>query len=160
VIRARRLPARLKKACFHGARNRGRHLLLGWFSGFPGGGAGFALLVLRAALGVALLIQGTSHLRGPHHIVEAVYALATIAGGVLLIVGFFTAIVAALITLGALGVALSILPLGTRDLFDTRLADAFAMAILLAVLFLGPGAFSVDARVFGRREIIIPPSRK
>jgi uncharacterized membrane protein YphA (DoxX/SURF4 family) len=154
------LPGRLKKACFQGARNRGRHLLLGWFSGFPGGGAGFALLVLRAALGVALLIQGTPHLRGPHYVVEALYALTTIVGGVLLIIGFFTAIVAALITLGAVGVEFSLVPLGTPDLFDTRLADAFAMAILLAVLFLGPGAFSVDARVFGRREIIIPPSRK
>jgi uncharacterized membrane protein YphA (DoxX/SURF4 family) len=116
--------------------------------------------VLRAALGVALLIQGTSYLRGPHHIVEALCALTTIAGGVLLIIGFFTAIVAALVTLGAAGVALSLLPLGTPDLFDTRLADIFAAAILLAVFFLGPGAFSVDARVFGRREIIIPSSRK
>jgi uncharacterized membrane protein YphA (DoxX/SURF4 family) len=116
--------------------------------------------VLRAALGVALLIQGTSQLRGPHHIVEALSALTTSAGGVLLIIGFFTAIVAALITLGAAAVAFSLLPLGTPDLFDTRLADAFAMAILLAVLLLGPGAFSVDARVFGRREIIIPPPHK
>jgi uncharacterized membrane protein YphA (DoxX/SURF4 family) len=142
---------------FLSARNRGRHLLLGWFSGFPGGGAGFALLVLRAALGVALLIQGASYLRGPHHIVEALCALTTIAGGVLLIIGFLTALVSALITLGAAGVALSLLPLGAPDLFDTRLADVFAAAILLAVLLLGPGAFSVDARVFGRRQIIIPP---
>ena len=29
--------------------------------------------------------------------------------------------------------------------------------MLVAVIFLGPGAFSVDARVFGPREIIIPP---
>jgi hypothetical protein len=27
----------------------------------------------------------------------------------------------------------------------------------VAVVFLGPGAFSLDARLFGRREIIIPP---
>jgi hypothetical protein len=29
--------------------------------------------------------------------------------------------------------------------------------MLVAVIVLGPGAFSVDARLFGRREIIIPP---
>jgi hypothetical protein len=31
----------------------------------------------------------------------------------------------------------------------------FSIAILLAIIVLGPGAFSVDARLFGRREIII-----
>jgi hypothetical protein len=31
------------------------------------------------------------------------------------------------------------------------------MTMVLAIIGLGPGAFSVDARVFGRREIIIPP---
>jgi hypothetical protein len=30
--------------------------------------------------------------------------------------------------------------------------------MLLALILIGPGAFSVDARLFGRREIIIPPS--
>jgi hypothetical protein len=29
--------------------------------------------------------------------------------------------------------------------------------MVLTVAGLGPGAFSVDARLFGRREIIIPP---
>lgn len=30
----------------------------------------------------------------------------------------------------------------------------------LALLMLGPGAFSLDARLFGRREIIIPEGRR
>ena len=33
----------------------------------------------------------------------------------------------------------------------------FAGIMAAAIVFLGPGAFSVDARLFGRREIIIPP---
>jgi hypothetical protein len=35
-------------------------------------------------------------------------------------------------------------------------------AIAVAVIFLGPGALSLDARLFGRREIIIPnnPSKQ
>ena len=37
---------------------------------------------------------------------------------------------------------------------------AFNMAAISAtLLLLGPGAFSLDARLFGRREIIIPESR-
>ena len=31
--------------------------------------------------------------------------------------------------------------------------------ICIALALLGPGAFSVDARLFGRREIIIPDSK-
>jgi hypothetical protein len=30
----------------------------------------------------------------------------------------------------------------------------------LALVLLGPGAFSLDARLFGRREIIIPVGRR
>jgi len=32
-------------------------------------------------------------------------------------------------------------------------------AISAALVLLGPGAFSLDARLFGRRKIIIPESR-
>jgi hypothetical protein len=42
------------------------------------------------------------------------------------------------------------------SLFDTRLATTLATSIAVAILCLGPGAFSIDARLFGRREIIIP----
>jgi hypothetical protein len=30
----------------------------------------------------------------------------------------------------------------------------------IAIVFLGPGAFSLDAYLFGRRELIIPPSSR
>jgi hypothetical protein len=33
-------------------------------------------------------------------------------------------------------------------------------AISAALVLLGPGAFSIDARLFGRREIIIPEARR
>ena len=85
-------------------------------------------------------------------------ALSAITAGLLLIMGLLTPVVAFLVMLSAAGVLLALLPLCMPYLFDSRLGDAFACANLLAVLLLGPGAFSVDARLFGRREIIIPPS--
>jgi hypothetical protein len=37
-------------------------------------------------------------------------------------------------------------------------ASLFVVAVAAAIILLGPGAFSVDCFLFGRREIIIPPS--
>jgi hypothetical protein len=36
-------------------------------------------------------------------------------------------------------------------------ATLFAGVIAVALCLLGPGAFSLDARWFGRREVVIPP---
>ena len=41
----------------------------------------------------------------------------------------------------------------------SALAALNLAAISAALVLLGPGAFSVDARLFGRREIIIPEGR-
>ena len=41
--------------------------------------------------------------------------------------------------------------------FDARLSLILLMAMTVAIFLLGPGAYSLDARLFGRREIIIPP---
>jgi uncharacterized membrane protein YphA (DoxX/SURF4 family) len=83
--------------------------------------------------------------------------MLTIAAGVLLLVGFLTPLVALLVTAGAGGVAFSLLPACSQNLFDSKISVIFGFTMLVAILGLGPGAFSVDARVFGRREIIIPP---
>jgi hypothetical protein len=87
-------------------------------------------------------------------------ALSALIAGFLLMIGLLTPVVTFLVALSAAGVALALLPLCAPYLFDSRLGETFAIANLLAVLLLGPGAFSVDARLFGRREIIIPPSHR
>jgi uncharacterized membrane protein YphA (DoxX/SURF4 family) len=83
--------------------------------------------------------------------------LAALACGALLLVGLLTQIAAALAGLGAIGVALSLLPACTPSIFNSKPAIVFAGTILAGIILLGPGAFSLDARAFGRREIIIPP---
>jgi hypothetical protein len=61
-----------------------------------------------------------------------------------------------IVGLGALSVGFSVLPEPTPSLFDARLSAILAAIMAAAIVFLGPGAFSLDARLFGRREIIIP----
>ncbi len=39
---------------------------------------------------------------------------------------------------------------------DKTLAAFYLVVISISIILLGPGAFSLDARLFGRREIIIP----
>ena len=71
--------------------------------------------------------------------------------------GFFTPFAGLLVGLCSLGIALSWFPAPSWGLYDARLA-AFGMIITAAALaLLGPGAFSLDGCLFGRREIVIPP---
>ena len=80
--------------------------------------------------------------------------------GVLLMIGYLTPIAA--IAAAAGGVAayrLNLLSLCAPALADAKVSFALAIPILLAILLIGPGRFSVDARLFGRREIFIPPGR-
>ena len=65
-----------------------------------------------------------------------------------LLIGFMTPIAALVIGLASVGVAIY-----TQNLSEIIL-DAIVLTIVIASL--GPGAFSIDARMFGRREILIP----
>jgi uncharacterized membrane protein YphA (DoxX/SURF4 family) len=127
-------------------------------SEFPDGLPGISLLLLRAVLGVALLIEGGFYVIGPDRRF-ATYAigLLAVASAGLLVIGFLTQLAGIVTGLAAVGVLLSLLPGCTPNVFDSRSAVVFAVAILIALIGIGPGRFSVDARLFGRREIIVPP---
>ena len=85
-------------------------------------------------------------------------ALGILAGG-LLLVGFLTTFAGIGGGMVAMLTAFKVLPICSSGGFDSRLGLIFGLAILLALAILGPGAYSIDARLFGRREIIIPPVR-
>ena len=82
--------------------------------------------------------------------------LLGLAAGAALVAGLLTPIAGVIAGLGALGIGFSILPAPTPNLLDARLSAIFAAIMTAAIVFLGPGAFSLDALLFGRHEIIIP----
>jgi uncharacterized membrane protein YphA (DoxX/SURF4 family) len=129
-----------------------------FFFAFPGGLPGIALLLLRAALGCAIAVQGGFYLRIANATpLQSIAGWGAVLTGVLLVAGCLTPVAAILAGLEGFGVWLSLIPPNPANLFDANVTVVFAAAMLLAIAALGPGAFSIDARVFGRREIIIPP---
>jgi uncharacterized membrane protein YphA (DoxX/SURF4 family) len=84
----------------------------------------------------------------------------TVASGALLLIGYLTPFAGVLAGLFCVGSALSWFPAPNLELFEAKLTAAFAAVIVVALVCLGPGAFSMDARLFGRREIIIPDAAR
>jgi uncharacterized membrane protein YphA (DoxX/SURF4 family) len=112
---------------------------------------------------LTLIVQGAAsfgdwrNLRADALIVVAV----TSAGGICLLAGVITPVASVLIVLVKIGFALSWLPETSTALSDGKLALLYLIAMSAAISLLGPGAFSLDAWLFGRREIIIPnPPRR
>ena len=84
-------------------------------------------------------------------------AIVAFASGVTLLAGIITPIAALVAGLGAIASGFSFLPAPpVSNLADSKLAVILIAIVATAIACLGPGAFSVDARLFGRREIIIP----
>ena len=117
------------------------------FSSFARGGPGTGLLLMRAVTALVLLSQAalTLHRGGAFQAV----ALAVLAGaaGVLLLVGLWTPIA---------GIAVAAIALGS---VFVQSADPWTYVLLAsmggALALLGPGAFSVDAYLFGWKRIDI-----
>ncbi len=85
------------------------------------------------------------------------FAFLLIADGFCLLIGFFTPASSLVGALSTLGMALSWLPLPAWNMFQFGPAAIEMIAMCAATGLLGPGALSLDARLFGWREITIPP---
>ncbi|MDB6045487.1 MAG: hypothetical protein JWM63_4038 [Gammaproteobacteria bacterium] len=136
----------------HGARHLQRA-----FSSFPFGWAGVALLVLRVVVGASAALEAGLLITGGHTVVRlaAIAAASVVIAGLALVVGLLTPIASVLACLGGAVIMLTCIPPAPLLLFDSRMA-AFEFVVMSAVLvILGPGAISLDARLFGRREVTI-----
>jgi uncharacterized membrane protein YphA (DoxX/SURF4 family) len=118
--------------------------------------------LLRAAAGGTLFVQSAAYLVDWHGLglLTLVVSVLTVASGALLLIGYLTPFAGILAGLFCLGSALSWFPAPNLELFEAKLTAALAAVIVVALVCLGPGAFSMDARLFGRREIIIPDASR
>jgi uncharacterized membrane protein YphA (DoxX/SURF4 family) len=116
------------------------------------------LLVLRITLGATIFLQGVFYLfeRGNSVIWAWFLGLTTIVCGVSLVIGFLTPVSGLLVCLGV--IFFTVLPASATTI--NLSAAIFVIAVSASIVMVGPGAFSLDARMFGRRELIIPDKSK
>jgi hypothetical protein len=100
---------------------------------------------MRLVAGVALLAQGLTRLRSGPPIESALGDVLAIAAGILLIAGLWTPLAGALVASVGLWNAIS----QPGDRWANILLGTIGMALAL----LGPGKWSVDARLFGWKRI-------
>ena len=112
---------------------------------FPGGAPGCGMLILRVAVAASLHIGPSGHFV-VHPNMPAFIALAALSGSLAL--GLLTPLVSLLAGIVAAAVALT---------DATSVATAALLGPLYAVvlMLLGPGAYSLDARLFGRRVVVL-----
>jgi hypothetical protein len=115
---------------------------------FPRGGPGFALLLLRISVAATLLlIQAGRPDPSLFHLLFVGAVFLSIA----LLIGISTPVVSSIVCVYAIADLL----IGLR--FDWLVVSLFLNSIALALL--GPGAYSLDARLFGLKVMVMSPRK-
>ncbi len=128
------------------------------FSTFPGGWPGIGLLILRATMGLTLIVQGFAGLGEPKGLGIVAWATLVLAPGIggLLVLGLLTPLAGSIAIPCCLCATFMPVPSGNAHLFNGNPLSLDVTVMAGAIALLGPGAFSLDARLFGRRKVIIP----
>jgi putative oxidoreductase len=121
------------------------------FSTFATGLPGSGLLIMRLVAGSVLVYRGVAGLTGALVIGPTPVLIAKIVLGLLLILGLWTPVAGALAAVLEIG----ILVVQSEDPWIHVLLTTLGISLAL----LGPGAWSIDARLFGWKRVDIPDRR-
>ncbi|RZU35537.1 hypothetical protein BDD14_5600 [Edaphobacter modestus] len=121
------------------------------YSTFAGGWPGIGLLLMRVVLGASLLLRANSALWSNPDVSTTIISAFLTVFGLLLIPGLWTPLVGALVALLEI---LQIMTIG-GDRWVTVLLGTIGCALAM----LGPGLWSVDARLFGWKRVQPPPRK-
>ena len=130
-------------------------LLQRLFSTFPNSWPGVGLLLLRLCLAIALLYFGIAGLSNPSEMPVFAQDFIASAGGIFLLAGLWTPVTGAIAALDEALIAIS----RYSSAREHTSIHVFLAILSVSVAMLGPGAWSIDARLFGRKRFDIDRTR-
>jgi hypothetical protein len=116
---------------------------------FPQGGPGVALLLLRISVVTFLIVIAVNYYGSYHGLVLASVLLISVS----LLIGFLTPYLCPIAILLVIG-NMIINPNTSSIICVIAIANAVALALL------GPGAYSLDSKLFGRRVTVVRPRNR
>ena len=134
------------------------------FHSFPSGRAGIALVLIRLYVGIAFIQHGSRKLddiagfAAEYHlpwVVAAATMVLQLTGAMLLIIGVLTPLAALGIAGTMVGATLTLIQKGEPFINPAGHGwenSSFYFVLCIALSLLGAGAYSLDARLFGRRK--------
>ena len=114
------------------------------------------MLLLRLCLGIALVYIGIAALSGRSwQPITIAQDLIAGVGGIFVLAGLWTPLMAYVVALDEVWIALSLYSSPREDTW----IHVFLAVLAVSIALLGPGAWSIDARLYGRKRFDIDRTR-
>jgi putative oxidoreductase len=119
------------------------------FSTFADGLPGLGILLLRLLTGITLIYFGITSAREAALLVIGVLQVIRVVAGVLILIGLWTPVAGTVVTIVNLLLAFAYHAPHLSDVLILVMQAVLGGALAM----IGPGAWSIDARLFGRKHI-------